>query len=69
MYDTQSAGDLFRPKFLGRSTEAVGLMLLDGRGRLLYNGILAEGDVYKRQGCALHEMDDRFGYSRLGILL
>ena len=37
--------DLFRPKFLGRSTEAVGLMLLDGRGRLLYNDILAEGSI------------------------
>ena len=45
VYDTQSAVDLFRPKVLGRSTEAVGLMLLDGRGRLLYNGILAEGSV------------------------
>lgn len=45
VYDTQSAVELFRPKFLGRSTEAVCLMLLDSRGRLLYNDILAEGSI------------------------
>ena len=45
VYDTPSAVDLFRPKFLGRTTEAVCLMLLDGRGRILYNDILSEGAV------------------------
>jgi DNA repair protein RadC len=45
VFDTPSAVDLFAPKFLGRSTEAVGLMLLDSRGRLLYNDILTEGSV------------------------
>lgn len=45
VYDTDSAVDLFRPKFLGRTTEAVCLMLLDGRGRLLYNDVLTEGSI------------------------
>lgn len=43
--DSASAVELFRPKFLGRKTEAVCLMLLDSRRRLLYNDILAEGAV------------------------
>lgn len=45
IYDTESAVGAFRPKFLGRKTEAVGLMLLDGRGRMIYNDILCEGSV------------------------
>lgn len=45
VFDTESAVELFAPKFLGRSTEAVALMLLDSRGRLLYNDILTEGSV------------------------
>lgn len=45
VYDTESAVELFRPKFLGRSTEAVCLMLLDGRGRLIYNDVLSEGSI------------------------
>ena len=45
VYDTDSAVELFRPKLLGRTTEAVCLMLLDGRGRILYNDILSEGAV------------------------
>ena len=45
VYDTDSAVELFRPKFLGRKTEAVCLLLLDSRGRLLYNDILSEGSV------------------------
>lgn len=36
VYDTDSAVELFRPKLLGRTTEAVCLMLLDGQARLLY---------------------------------
>ncbi len=43
--DSACAVELFRPKFLGRTTEAVCLMLLDSRRRLLYNDILAEGSV------------------------
>lgn len=43
--DSASAVELFRPKFLGRKTEAVCLMLLDSRRRLLYNDILTEGAV------------------------
>lgn len=45
VYDTVSAVELFRPKFISRSTEAVCLMLLDGRGRLLYNDVLSEGSI------------------------
>lgn len=45
VYDTDSAVELFRPKFLGRKTEAVCLLLLDSRGRLLYNDFIAEGAV------------------------
>lgn len=45
IYDTKSAAEAFRPKLLGRNTEAVCLMLLDGRGRMLYNHILSEGSV------------------------
>ena len=43
--DTRSAMELFRPKFVGRKTEAVCLMLLDGRMRLLYNDVLNEGSI------------------------
>lgn len=43
--DTRSAMELFRPKFIGRKTEAVCLMLLDGRMRLLYNDVLNEGSI------------------------
>lgn len=45
IFDTRSRVDAFRPKFLGRKTEAVCLMLLDGRGRLRYNDILLEGSA------------------------
>ena len=45
VYDPDSAVELFRPKFLGRKTEAVCLLLLDSRGRLLYNDVLSEGSV------------------------
>ncbi len=43
IYDTLSAVEMFRPKFLGRNTEAVCLMLLDGRGRMVYNDVICEG--------------------------
>lgn len=45
IYDTASAVEMFRPKFLGRKTEAVCLMLLDGRGRMVYNEIICEGSL------------------------
>lgn len=45
VYDTESAVELFRPKFLGRQVEAVYLMLLDGQGHLLFNDLLNEGAV------------------------
>lgn len=45
IFDTPSALEAFRPLFLGRKTEAVALLLLDGRGRLLYNRIVNEGAV------------------------
>lgn len=44
IYDTPSAVEMFRPKFLGRKTEAVALMLLDTRGRMVFNDIICEGD-------------------------
>ncbi len=43
VYDTPSAVELFRPKFLGRNVEIVCLMLLDGRGRVVYNDVICEG--------------------------
>lgn len=45
IYDTASAVEMFRCKFLGRKTEAVCLMLLDGRGRMVYNEIICEGSL------------------------
>lgn len=58
IYDLNSIVEAFRPKFVGRKTEAVCLMLLDGRGRLIYNQILSEGSftevpVYLRRLCQL----------------
>lgn len=43
VFDTASAVELFRPKFLGRRAEAVCLMLLDSRGRMVYNDVICEG--------------------------
>lgn len=45
IFDTASACELLRPRFLGRKREAVVLLLLDGRGRMLYNGVVNEGSV------------------------
>ncbi len=66
IYDTASAVEVFRPKFLGRKTEAVCLMLLDGRGRVVYNDLICEGSVsqvplYLRkvlQLCIQYHVDD-----------
>lgn len=45
IYDTETACDVLKPRFLGRKREAVALLLLDGRGRVLFNGIVNEGSV------------------------
>lgn len=45
IYDTKSAYEAFQPKFLGRKTEAVALMLLDGKGQILFHQIISEGSV------------------------
>ena len=43
--DAQTAYQMLSPLFLGRKEEAVGLLLLDSRGRKLYCGIVREGSV------------------------
>ena len=68
IFDTASAVEMFRPKFLGRKTEAVCLMLLDGRGRMVYNDIICEGSIsevplYLRQVmqlCMEYEVEEVF---------
>ncbi|WP_159459820.1 JAB domain-containing protein [Scatolibacter rhodanostii] len=45
VYDTESAVEILRPKFIDKNREIVALLLLDGRGRILYNGIVNEGSV------------------------
>lgn len=45
VFDTESAYEVLKPKFIGRKREIVALLLLDGRGRILYNGIVNEGSV------------------------
>lgn len=45
IYDSASAYEALKPKFMGKKREAVALLLLDGRGRVLYNGIVNEGGV------------------------
>lgn len=44
VYDTSTAMEALRPKFSGRKTEAVALLLLDSQGRVVYNEIVCEGD-------------------------
>lgn len=43
--DFHSAVEVLRPKFLGRKTEAVGVILLDSGRKLLYSGIISEGSI------------------------
>lgn len=43
--DLDSAADVLRPKFLGRRTEAVAVILLDSSRSLLYSGIVSNGTV------------------------
>ncbi len=45
IFDSASAYEALKPKFMGRKREAVALMLLDERGRILYNGIVNEGGI------------------------
>ena len=45
VFDLPSAVEAMRPKFHGRRTEAVGVLLLDAQGRVLYNGLLSEGSL------------------------
>lgn len=41
----EEAGEYFFPKFVGRENEMVFLMLLDGRGKILYCDAINEGSV------------------------
>lgn len=43
--DYDEAGKMFVKKFIGRQNEAVMLMLLDSRERILYCGVVSEGSV------------------------
>lgn len=43
--DARMAAELFRPMYLGRRSEAVGAVLLDGGRRVIYSGIVCEGAV------------------------
>lgn len=45
VYDSESAVKVLAPKFFGKKREIVVLLLLDGRGRILYNGVVNEGSV------------------------
>lgn len=68
VYDTASAVELFRPKFLGRRTEAVCIMLLDSRGRMVYNDVICEGSISEvplhlrqvLQLCIAYQVDEVF---------
>lgn len=43
--DARTAMELFKPMYLGRRSEAVGAILLDGGRRVIYSGIVCEGAV------------------------
>lgn len=45
VFDTKSSYEVMKTKFLGRKREAVALLLLDGRGHVLYNDIVNEGSI------------------------
>lgn len=45
VFSSEEALRLIRPKFLGRKTEAVVLLLMDSRGRVVYCDIVSEGSV------------------------
>ncbi len=43
--DTDTAGEMFKTKFIGRTSEATALMLGDAKGKMLYFGIIAKGSI------------------------
>ena len=43
--DLHSAVEVLRPKFLGRKTEAVAVILLNSSRQLLYSGIISDGSI------------------------
>ncbi len=43
--DTDTAGEMFKAKFIGRTSEATALMLGDAKGKMLYFGIIAKGSI------------------------
>lgn len=45
VFDTKSACEVLAPKFIGRKREAVVLLLLDGRGRVMFNDVVNEGSI------------------------
>ena len=68
VYDVPSAAEALRPKFAGRKTESIGLLLLDPQGRVVYNDLLGEGDfgevpVYLRQIlqlCVIYQAEEAY---------
>ena len=66
VYDTTSAAEAMAPKFIGRKTEAVALLMLDVQGRVVYNEIICEGSfsevpLYLRQLlqlCIVYQVED-----------
>ena len=68
VYDTPTAMEALRPKFTGRKTEAVALLLLDSQGRVVYNEIVCEGDfgevpLHLRQVmqlCIVYQAEDAY---------
>lgn len=45
VYDTNSAIKLVEPQFIGRKNEVVVLVLMDSKNRVLYCGVIADGNV------------------------
>lgn len=43
--DPETVGDLFRTKFIGRTSEASALMLGDAKGKMIYFDIIAKGSL------------------------
>ncbi len=45
VYDAQSAYEMLKNKFIGRTTEAIGVIILNGKGEVKFNNIICEGIV------------------------
>lgn len=43
--DDENLGEMFRAKFIGRTNEAVALMLGDAKGKMIYFGIISKGSL------------------------